>query len=207
MSPAHDVLPIVWTDYTYDSEHSITEGVPLAFSDTTRVPGEEPPLFQHWSVLSTFFKNSKNWAWGAVSGRGRGETENTQLRVHTVSFRFHQFKNTNKCTAICTLYQKHIYECVVATLRTFKAFCGIYINLVMGCISQSCKNSYYVNESHLCRTLITKQKQTLPFDPWMFLSVNVRDVISQSEQSSESEESVIANQHLLFWIIKQSIFS
>ncbi len=30
-SPAHDVLPIVWTDYTYDSEHGIAEGVPLAF--------------------------------------------------------------------------------------------------------------------------------------------------------------------------------
>ncbi len=31
-SPTLDVLPIVWTDYTYDSEHCIAEGVPLAFS-------------------------------------------------------------------------------------------------------------------------------------------------------------------------------
>ncbi len=31
MSAAHDVLPIVWTDYTYDLEHGIAEGVPLAF--------------------------------------------------------------------------------------------------------------------------------------------------------------------------------
>ncbi len=29
MSPAHDVMPIVCTDYTYDSEHGIAEGVPL----------------------------------------------------------------------------------------------------------------------------------------------------------------------------------
>ncbi len=35
-SPANDVLPIVCTDYTYDSEHGIAEGVPLAF-DTARV--------------------------------------------------------------------------------------------------------------------------------------------------------------------------
>ncbi len=26
-SPAHDILPIVWTDYTYDSEHGIAEGI------------------------------------------------------------------------------------------------------------------------------------------------------------------------------------
>ncbi len=83
MSPAHDVLPIVWTDYTYDSEHSITEGVPLAFSDTTRVPGGEPPVSALVSSLH-ILKTLKNWAWGTVSGRGRGETENTQLRVHTV---------------------------------------------------------------------------------------------------------------------------
>ncbi len=36
-SPAHDVLPIVCTDYTYDSEHGIAEGVPLAF-DAAWVP-------------------------------------------------------------------------------------------------------------------------------------------------------------------------
>ncbi len=40
-SPAHDVLSIVWTDYTYDSEHGIAEGIPLAFSDAVRVPEEE----------------------------------------------------------------------------------------------------------------------------------------------------------------------
>ncbi len=40
-SPAHDHLPIVWTVYTYDSEHGITEGIPLAFSDAARVPEEE----------------------------------------------------------------------------------------------------------------------------------------------------------------------
>ncbi len=27
-SPAHDVLPIVWTDYTYDPEHGVAEGIP-----------------------------------------------------------------------------------------------------------------------------------------------------------------------------------
>ncbi len=43
-SPARDVLPIIWTDYTYDSEHDIAEGVPLAFSDTARVPEGEPWL-------------------------------------------------------------------------------------------------------------------------------------------------------------------
>ncbi len=32
-SPAHDVLPIVYTDYTYDSELDITDGVPQAFLD------------------------------------------------------------------------------------------------------------------------------------------------------------------------------
>ncbi len=30
-SPAHDHLPIVWIVYTYDSEHGITEDIPLAF--------------------------------------------------------------------------------------------------------------------------------------------------------------------------------
>ncbi len=40
MSPAHDVLPIVCTDYTYDSEHGVAEGVPLAF-DAAWVPGGE----------------------------------------------------------------------------------------------------------------------------------------------------------------------
>ncbi len=29
MSPAHDVLLIVWTDWTYDLEHGIAEGIPL----------------------------------------------------------------------------------------------------------------------------------------------------------------------------------
>ncbi len=35
-STANDVLPIVCTDFTYDSEHGIAEGVPPAF-DTARV--------------------------------------------------------------------------------------------------------------------------------------------------------------------------
>ncbi len=39
-SPAHDVLPIVCTDYTYDSENGIAEGFPLAF-DAARVSGGE----------------------------------------------------------------------------------------------------------------------------------------------------------------------
>ncbi len=36
---------------------------------------------------------------------------------------------------------------------------------------------------------------------WTLPSVNVRDVISQSEAS------VIANQHMLLWIIKRSVLS
>ncbi len=41
-SPTHDVLPIIWTDYTYDSEHGIAEVVPLAFSDAaSRSLGEQ----------------------------------------------------------------------------------------------------------------------------------------------------------------------
>ncbi len=43
-SPAADVSPIDWTDYTYDSELGIAEGVPLAFSDAARVPEGEPLL-------------------------------------------------------------------------------------------------------------------------------------------------------------------
>ncbi len=35
-SPAHDVLPIVCTDYTYDSDHGIAEDVPLAFDAVSR---------------------------------------------------------------------------------------------------------------------------------------------------------------------------
>ncbi len=37
-SPAHDVLPIVWTDYTYNSEHGIAEGIPLVFITQRLVP-------------------------------------------------------------------------------------------------------------------------------------------------------------------------
>ncbi len=43
-SPARDVSPIVWTDYTYDSEHGIAEGVPLAFSDAASHSLGEPWL-------------------------------------------------------------------------------------------------------------------------------------------------------------------
>ncbi len=32
-SPAHDVLPMVRTDYTDGSKHGIAEGIPLAFYD------------------------------------------------------------------------------------------------------------------------------------------------------------------------------
>lgn len=31
-SPAHDVLPIICIDYTYDSDHGIAEGVPPSVS-------------------------------------------------------------------------------------------------------------------------------------------------------------------------------
>ncbi len=41
MSPAHDILPIVWTDYTYDSEHGIAEGIPPAFADAASHSVEE----------------------------------------------------------------------------------------------------------------------------------------------------------------------
>ncbi len=37
-SPTHDILPIVWTDYTYDSEHGIAEGIPLAFLTQLEFP-------------------------------------------------------------------------------------------------------------------------------------------------------------------------
>ncbi len=43
--PSQDVLPIIWTDYTYDSEHGIAEGVSLAFFDAAQVPGGELRLF------------------------------------------------------------------------------------------------------------------------------------------------------------------
>ncbi len=49
MSLAHDVLPIVWTDYTYDLEHGIAEGIPLAFLTQRLVPGGES-LFYCYSV-------------------------------------------------------------------------------------------------------------------------------------------------------------
>ncbi len=40
MSPAHDVLPMVRTDYTDGSKHGIAEGVPVAFYDAaSRSPG------------------------------------------------------------------------------------------------------------------------------------------------------------------------
>ncbi len=35
-SPVHDVLPIVCTDYTYDSELDIADGVPLKRFDAAR---------------------------------------------------------------------------------------------------------------------------------------------------------------------------
>ncbi len=40
-SPAHDVLPIICTDYTYDSELDIADGVPLKRSDAARGPEGE----------------------------------------------------------------------------------------------------------------------------------------------------------------------
>ncbi len=39
-SPAHDILPSVCIDYTYHSDHSIDEGVPLAFDTASRSLGE-----------------------------------------------------------------------------------------------------------------------------------------------------------------------
>ncbi len=55
-SPANDVLPIVCTDYTYDSEHGIAEGVPPA-CDTARVSRGERisiPLHQRGVTLMLF---------------------------------------------------------------------------------------------------------------------------------------------------------
>ncbi len=40
-SPAPDVLPSILTDYTYDSELDIADGVPLKHSDAARVPEGE----------------------------------------------------------------------------------------------------------------------------------------------------------------------
>jgi len=53
------------------------------------------PLIQHWLVFTTVKKTLKKSERGGAlqSGGGRGEVE-----------------NTNKCTAICTLYQKHLYK-------------------------------------------------------------------------------------------------
>ncbi len=50
-SPASDVSPIDWTDYTYDSELGIAEGVPLALSDADRVPEGEPVLSVKIDIL------------------------------------------------------------------------------------------------------------------------------------------------------------
>ncbi len=40
--PAHDVLPIICTDYTYDADHDIAEGVPPAFNAASH------PLWEPW---------------------------------------------------------------------------------------------------------------------------------------------------------------
>uniref|UniRef100_A0A673HDW4 Uncharacterized protein n=1 Tax=Sinocyclocheilus rhinocerous TaxID=307959 RepID=A0A673HDW4_9TELE len=82
----------------------------------------KPPVSALISSLHSFKKMLKKWAWCAASGGGKEGRQTTQLRVQTVSFRAHRVKNTNKCTAICTLHRKHIYECTVAPLRTFKAY-------------------------------------------------------------------------------------
>ncbi len=44
MSPAHDVLPIVCTDYTYDSELDIADGVPQMRLDAASRSLGEPWL-------------------------------------------------------------------------------------------------------------------------------------------------------------------
>ncbi len=41
MSPARDVSPIHWPDYTRGSERGHAGGVPIAFSDAARVPEGE----------------------------------------------------------------------------------------------------------------------------------------------------------------------
>ncbi len=41
MSPAHDVLPIICTDYTYDSEHVSLKAFPFAFDAVSRSLGEQ----------------------------------------------------------------------------------------------------------------------------------------------------------------------
>ncbi len=55
MSPAHHVLPIVCTDYTYDSEHGIAEGVLLGFRRSISFPLETMVTYATWDV---FFSNS-----------------------------------------------------------------------------------------------------------------------------------------------------
>ncbi len=41
-SPAPDVSPSIWTDYTYDSELDIAERRSLSVFDAARVPEGEP---------------------------------------------------------------------------------------------------------------------------------------------------------------------
>ncbi len=58
--PNHDVLPIVCTDYTYDSEYDIAEGVHLAF-DAARVPGGEPTIFFYFTNQARLQLNLGRW--------------------------------------------------------------------------------------------------------------------------------------------------
>ncbi len=62
-SPAHDVLPIVCTDYTYDSELDITDGVPQKCLDAAPSSRRGTHMYEMcWSRLEeTLFKeDTKN---------------------------------------------------------------------------------------------------------------------------------------------------
>ncbi len=52
MSPAHDVLPIVCTDYTYDSKLDIADGVPqMRLDAASRSLGGTMVTYVTWDVL------------------------------------------------------------------------------------------------------------------------------------------------------------
>ncbi len=77
-SPAHDVLPIVCTDYTYDSELDIADGVPLKRSDAAR--GPEGELGQTVNEILT----AKECRSASTSSFGIKKADDPNVRTITV---------------------------------------------------------------------------------------------------------------------------
>ncbi len=112
-SPTQDVSSIVWTDYTYDSEHSIAEGIPLAFSTQLEFPEGN---LEHCLTLDGCSVNSSS----SVRNLGVLFDSNLSIDSHISSIcktAFFHLKNISKLRPMLSISNAEIFIHAFSTSR------------------------------------------------------------------------------------------